>query len=143
MENSPPLIYRSTSVSKSSHPYVKQTMSCSTPTEQIYSMDEYDYASTNTSRDPRDDIIRQNQRQMLLMQRNFKQSAQELRMQLRDYAEQSMRVQDQMLDRILQLKSQIKAIQDRQEFFKRKLPTEKSSSHTLRKKKITKKSSSK
>ena len=116
----------------------------STATEEIYSAtsypyNEYDYAPTDTSVDPRDEIIRQNQKQITRMQRNFKRSAEELRMQLRDYVQQSTGLQEQMLDRILRLKEQIKAIQDRQEFFNRKLPGEKHEQKSAKKKKSTRK----
>lgn len=115
----------------------------STATEEIYSAtsypyNEYDYAPTDASVDPRDEIIRQNQKQITMLQRNFKRSAEELRMQLRDYVQQSTGLQEQMLDRILRLKEQIKAIEDRQEFFNRKVPNEK----PIKKKKSAKKSRS-
>lgn len=74
--------------------------------------------------DIRDLIIQRNQRKMQKMQRNFRQNAESLRVQLHDYVDQSTRIQNEMLDRILQLKERIQAIKDRQAFCKRKLPGE-------------------
>lgn len=83
--------------------------------------------------DIRDLIIQRNQRKMQKMQRNFRQQAESLRVQLHDYVDQSTRIQNEMLDRILQLKDRIQAIKDRQAFAKRKPPSQtKSTSKTRR-----------
>ena len=78
----------------------------------------------SVNHDPRDVIILQNQKEMQMMQRSFKKSAENLRLQLHDYVNQSTRIQNEMLDRILQLKYQFQEIKDRNEFCKRKLPSQ-------------------
>ena len=70
--------------------------------------------------DPRDQIILENQKKIQRMQRNFRQTTNELREQLDAFREESTKLQYALLDRILQLKD---AIKEKNEFRERLLRT--------------------
>jgi hypothetical protein len=69
---------------------------------------EDDHYKIQTGKDPRDEIIARNQRQILDMRRQFTRSVRELKAQFDDYVQQSDQIQQAMFNRIINLKKQIR-----------------------------------
>ena len=98
---------------------------------------EYGYSSFDGDWvDNRDRLILENQRKIQNLPIKFRKKIKELREELANVCEQYTRIQYEMLDRILDLKQQIKEVNERNEFLKRKLPTTNKKKKSKRKKTI-------
>lgn len=71
---------------------------------------EYDMSAKQAEEDPRDAVIMENERQYHKLQKHFRGTVVDMRNQLREYVQQSTKIQTEMLNRIIQLKEQINAI---------------------------------
>jgi hypothetical protein len=89
------------------------------------------------SMDQKDQIIAQQQKMIKELQTEFAGTLDALRSQLRDYVDESSRVQNDMLDRICELKGELKGLQKRQSASTQKTTRSSLSSNSPKRPRVT------